>query len=60
MICWLKKREKKFPRLISAEFMSDWLEILIHIHRTRGFSHILNCSLMSEDVLSGQGTEEDA
>ena len=29
MIHWLKKRANKFPRRISAEFLSDWLELLI-------------------------------
>ena len=51
MIRWQKKRANKFSRLIYGVFVSYWLEFLIHIHSSPRVLHILNCSLLSEDVL---------
>lgn len=43
--------EKACKQIPSSDmFVSYWLEFLIHIHSSPGVLHILNCSLMSEDV----------
>lgn len=55
MIRWRKERGKKFQRRIRVPSPNDWLGFLIHIHANLRVLHILNCSLMSENVSSGLG-----
>lgn len=55
MIRWWKERGKKFQRRIRVPSSSNWLAFLIHIHGNLRVLHILNCSLMSENVSSGWG-----